>query len=74
MRAGYLRKNGAPYSQNALLTEYFARLTDDDGTDYLAVTAFLEDPQYLVQPYIRTVQFKKLPDQTGWNPTPCSAR
>lgn len=73
MRTGYLRKNGIPYSQNAVLTEYFVRLIDD-GTDYLAVTAFLEDPQYLVQPYIRTVQFKKLPDQTGWNPTPCSAR
>ena len=74
MRPGYLRKNGVPYSQNAVLTEYFVRLTDDDGTEYLAVTAFLEDPQYLIQPYIRTVQFKKLPNQTGWNPTPCSAR
>jgi hypothetical protein len=74
MRPGYLRKNGVPYSQNAVLTEHFVRLTDEDGTEYLAVTAFLEDPQYLIQPYIRTVQFKKLPNQTGWNPTPCSAR
>jgi hypothetical protein len=75
MRPGYLRKNGIPYSQNAVLTEYFVRLTDGtDGTEYLAVTAFLEDPQYLFQPYIRTVQFKKLPNQAGWNPTPCSAR
>ena len=73
MRPGYLRKNGIPYSQNAVLTEYFVRLTDD-GTEYLAVTAFLEDPQYLNLPYIRTVQFKKLPNQTGWNPTACSAR
>jgi hypothetical protein len=74
MRPGYLRKNGVPYSQHAVLTEYFVRLTDDDGMEYLAVTAFLEDPQYLIQPYIRTVQFKKLPSQTGWAPTPCSAR
>jgi hypothetical protein len=75
MRAGYLRKNGVPYSENAVLTEYFVRVTDDDdGTEYLAVTAFLEDPQYLNLPYIRTVQFKKLPNQAGWNPTPCSAR
>ena len=76
MRPGYLRKNGVPYSQNAVLTEYFVRLTDDEdgGAEYLAVTAFLEDPQYLNQPYIRTVQFKKLPNQAGWNPSPCSAR
>jgi hypothetical protein len=75
LRSGYLRKNGVPYSENAVLTEYFVRVTDDDdGTEYLAVTAFLEDPQYLNLPYIRTVQFKKLRDQSGWNPTPCSAR
>ncbi|HEY7445019.1 MAG TPA: hypothetical protein VH701_21495, partial [Vicinamibacterales bacterium] len=75
LRSGYLRKNGVPYSENAVLTEYFVRVTDDDdGTEYLAVTAFLEDPQYLNLPYIRTVQFKKLPNQAGWNPTPCSAR
>jgi hypothetical protein len=74
LRPGYLRKNGVPYGQNAVLTEYFVRVTDDDGTDYLAVTAFLEDPQYLNLPYIRTVQFKKLASDAGWNPTPCSAR
>jgi len=74
LRPGYLRKNGIPYGANATLTEYFVRLTDDDGTGYMAVTAMVEDPEYLVQPFIRTVQFKKLPDETGWNPTPCSAR
>ena len=74
MRPGYLRKNGVPYGANATLTEYFVPLKDDDGAQYLAVTAFLEDPQYLAQPYIRTAQFKKLSDATGWNPTPCSAR
>jgi len=34
----------------------------------------LEDPQYMNGPYVRTVQFKKQSDATGWNPTPCSAR
>jgi hypothetical protein len=74
MRAGYLRKNGVPYSANAALTEYFSSLIDDDGTQYLAVTTMLEDPQYLLQPWIRTSQFKRQPDATGWSPSPCSAK
>ncbi len=74
LKPGYLRKNGVPYGADALLTEYFALLTDDDGTKYLAVTSFLEDPTYLNQPWVRTSQFRKQPDSHGWNPTPCSAR
>jgi hypothetical protein len=74
LRAGYLRKNGVPYSANAALTEYFSSLTDDDGTQYLAVTTMLEDPQYLLQPWIRTSQFKRQPDANGWSPSPCSAK
>jgi hypothetical protein len=74
MRPGYLRKNGIPYSANASLTEYFVRIVDDDGQEYLAVTTMVDDPQYLVQPYIKTYQYKKQPDATGWNPTPCSAK
>jgi hypothetical protein len=73
LRPGYFRKNGIPYSANAVLTEYFTTLTDG-GIDYLVVTNFLEDPQYLAQPYVRSVQFKRQPDAKGWNPTACSAR
>jgi len=73
LRAGYFRKNGVPYSANAVLTEYFTTLTDG-GIDYLIVTNFLEDPEYLAQPYVRTVQFKRQPDAKGWKPTACSAR
>jgi len=73
LRPGYFRKNGVPYGANATLTEYFTTLTDE-GVDYLVVTNFLEDPQYLAQPYIRTVQFKRQADAKGWNPTACSAR
>lgn len=74
MRAGYLRRNGVPYSSDAVLTEYFVRLAADSGQQYLAVTQIVEDPQYLVQPYVKTYQFRKQPDGAGWNPTPCSAR
>jgi hypothetical protein len=73
MRPGYLRKNGVPYSANATLTEYYLRLLDE-GQEYLAVTMMVDDPQYLAQPYIKTYQYKKQADATGWNPTPCSAK
>jgi hypothetical protein len=74
MKAGYLRKNGVPYSANAVLTEYFDRTDETDGETLLIVTTQVEDPQYLTQPFITSTHFKKLPDATGWNPTPCSAR
>ncbi len=74
LRPGYLRKNGVPYGSGAVLTEYFQHLKDDDGLEYLAITSMLEDSQYLVQPWVRTSQFRKQPDAKGWNPTPCSAR
>jgi hypothetical protein len=34
----------------------------------------MEDPEYFIRHYITTSDFKKLPDASGWNPTPCSAR
>jgi hypothetical protein len=74
MRPGYIRKNGVPYSENAVLTENFVRLIDDDGTQYLALTQMVDDGRYLAQPIVRTMLFRKQADATGWNPTPCSAR
>lgn len=74
LRPGYFRKNGVPYSGNAVLTEYYVVLREDRGDEYLAITRILDDPAYLTEPYVRTVQFKKERDASGWKPTPCSAR
>ena len=74
MRPGYYRRNGVPYGAKARMTEWFTTVAEPDGNTYLVVTKILEDPQYMNGPYVRTVQFKKQPDATGWNPTPCSAR
>ena len=73
LRAGYLRKNGVPYSENAVLTEYFDRIVDGSDT-YLIVTAVVDDPAYLAQPFIVSTHFRKQSDASGWNPMPCSAR
>jgi hypothetical protein len=68
--AGYLRKNGVPYSENAVVTEYFDRHSDF-GTEWFTVTTVVEDPQYLTQPFITSTHFKKEPDGSKWNPTGC---
>ena len=71
MKPGYIRKNGVPYSANAVLTEYMNIVTGQQGDVYLAVTASVEDPAYLNQPFLRTYTFKKAADASGWDPTPC---
>ena len=70
LRPGYLRKNGVPYSANAVLTEYFDRL-DTDGETYLVVTGVVEDPRYLTGRFMTTEQFKLESSGAKWNPTPC---
>jgi len=74
LRAGYLRKNGVPYSENTVVTEYLDRTMEPDGNSYLIVTTIVEDPQYLTQPFITSTHFKRQADAAGWNPTPCEAR
>jgi hypothetical protein len=68
---GYLRKNGVPYSDKAVLTEYVNLVAGQQSDTYVAVTAMVDDPVYLNGPFLRTYQFKKIPDATGWDPTPC---
>jgi hypothetical protein len=74
MSPGYLQKNGVPYSGNAILEEYFDRFSDPyTGNSWLAVTTVVTDPQYLIEPLITHAHFKKIPDSSGWDPTPCRA-
>jgi hypothetical protein len=74
LKAGYLRKNGVPYSTNAALTEDYDMIKERNGDMLLVVTIVVADPQYLREPFIITSQFKKQDSDAGWKPTPCSAR
>lgn len=74
LRPGYVRRNGAPYSGSAVVTEYFDVNAMPNGDQWLTVTTKVEDPEYFGRPYITTSDFKKLPNASGWNPTPCTAR
>jgi hypothetical protein len=73
MKPGYLRKNGVPYSANAVLEEYFDSFKELNGDVWLVVTSVVTDPEYLTQPFITSTHFKKLPSASGWDPTPCRA-
>jgi hypothetical protein len=72
MRPGYLRRNGVPYSENAVLTEYFELAPLPGGGQMLLVTAIVDDPRYLQTPFIVSSQFRKEADGSKWDPTPCS--
>jgi hypothetical protein len=70
LRSAWLRPNGVPHTENAVLTEYFDRF--DDGDDaWFTVTTIVDDPAYLIEPLVITSNFKREPDGSNWNPTPC---
>ena len=74
LRAGYLRKNGVPFSENAALTEYYDRIITPNGEQWLILTAVVDDPLYLNPSFVVSTNFKLEPNGSKWNPTPCSAR
>jgi hypothetical protein len=74
LRPGYLRKNGVPYSDKTVLREYYDQFDEPNGDAWFMVTTVVEDPAYLAIPFVTTSHFKKLPDSSGWDPEPCTAR
>ena len=46
LRPGYVRKNGAPYSSQAVVTEYYDLNAMPNGDQWLTVTTKVEDPVY----------------------------
>jgi hypothetical protein len=71
MKAGYLRKNGIPYSEKAVVTEQFNRNDEPNGDAWITVTTIVADPANLQQPFITSSEFKKEADASKWAPTPC---
>ena len=53
LKEGYLRRNGLPRSDKAMLKEYWIR-----NGNYLTVTAIVHDPVYLTEPFIRTTDYE----------------
>src|SRR4051812_1347758 len=73
LRAGYLRKNGVPYSERATVSEHFDVAPLPDGGELLLVMTTVEDPMYLTGPYTVSPHFKRERDGSKWDPMPCSS-
>jgi hypothetical protein len=73
LTAGYLRKNGVPYSENAKVVEYFDLIQDRQDPQLMVVTSIVTDPVYLTTPFVTDDNLVKLSSDAGWKPSPCSA-
>jgi len=74
LRPGYLRKNGVPYSERAVFTEYWDVHTLPTGDKLLVDTNVVDDPVYLQLPFQTAIHYKLERDISRWEPTPCDAR
>jgi hypothetical protein len=73
---GWVRRNGAPYSADAEIEEFFDRFPSPNGDEWLVITTIVTDPTYFNQPYITSSHFKREAAAGGaqpanWNPTTC---
>jgi hypothetical protein len=73
LRPGYLRKNGVPYSENTVLTEYFDFSPGPRTRPGSRSPTIVNDPKYLTQEFITSTDFRKEPNGAKWRPTPCTA-
>ncbi len=66
IKASYLRRNGASFSEKAKMTEFI-----DRHGDILLVTMILEDPVWLEEPFIQTTNYV-LNNHTALTYYPCT--
>lgn len=71
MKPGYLRRNGVPYSGNAVMTEFLDRTEEANGDSWLILTSIVDDPMYLDVPLMLSTHFKREPDGAKFSPRPC---
>jgi hypothetical protein len=74
LRAGYLRKNGVPYSERAVFTEHWDVHSLPSGDTFLVNTNVVDDPVYLQAPFQTAIHYKLERDTSKWDPTPCDTR
>jgi len=71
---GYLRKNGVPYSANAVVNEWYDLINPANGAALLVVNTEVVDPLYLAQSFVTSTHFRKLPANATFTPEACTAR
>ena len=73
LTGGYLRKNGAPYSERTVLREYYDLISVNDQP-WFTVTTIVEDPVYLTTPFVTSSNFRKEADGARWSPSSCAVQ
>ena len=78
LTGGWLRRNGAPYSEGAVVEEYFDNIDSTNKDKWLIVTTTVKDPKYLTGDYITSSHFKREapaegPRPKNWLSAPCKA-
>jgi hypothetical protein len=71
--AGWLRRNGVPYSENAKVTEYYDTFAAADGSQWFVVTTLVDDPLYLQRQFMTSSHFRKEADGSKWAVHPCKS-
>ena len=71
LSAAWLRRNGVPYSDQTTMTEYFDRFATSGGDQWLIITTVVNDPRYLTQDFVTSTHFRREPDGSKWDPSPC---
>ncbi len=66
MRQKYIRRNGVPNSEEAVMTEHFVR-----HGNLLTIISIIEDPVFLTAPLVRSVSFNRRDDEFKWIRFPC---
>lgn len=74
LKTGYLRKNGAPYSASATVTEWWDVLHESNGSTWVIVKTIVNDPTYLFREFVTSTNLRRQPDGAGWSPSACDAR
>ena len=67
LKMGWIRRNGIPRSDKAVLTEHWIR-----HDDVLTLVTVIQDPVYLTEPFVRTTNWRLDPRQII-APYPCAA-
>jgi hypothetical protein len=71
LAAGWLRRNGVPYGTHTRLLEHYQTFQDPTSKTWFDVTTQVDDPEYLMAPFITSSDFRHEPDDSKWAPHPC---
>ena len=70
LTAAWLRPNGVPVSEDAVVTEYFDWFSEG-REQWFVVTTMVDDPKYLNERLVISSNFRLEPNGAKWAPQPC---